>query len=140
MTAGTGVEHSEFNPSSTEPVHLYQIWIRPDRNGHTPGYAQRDFSSADKRGKFVPLVSPDGTDGSLPIHQDATLYLAELTPGESLPFALRPGRHAWVQVVRGDIDVNGVSLVTSDAAAVSDETALTFVAREPAEILLFDLA
>jgi redox-sensitive bicupin YhaK (pirin superfamily) len=140
MTAGTGVEHSEFNPSATEPVHLYQIWIRPDRHGHTPRYAQRDFSAANKRGKFVSLVSPDGADGSLPIHQDATLYLAEVTPDQPLSFAVRPGRHAWVQVVRGSVEVNGAPLSESDGAAVSEEAQLSFTAPAPAEILLFELA
>jgi quercetin 2,3-dioxygenase len=140
MTAGTGVLHSEFNPSQTEPVHLYQIWIRPDRHGHTPGYAQRDFSTVDKRGKFVPLVSPGGADGSLPIHQDATLYVAEVPPGQPLSFTLRPGRHAWVQVVRGAVEVNATPLSASDGAALSEEATLTFTAQQPAEILLFDLA
>jgi redox-sensitive bicupin YhaK (pirin superfamily) len=140
MTAGTGVLHSEFNPSAAEPVHLYQIWIRPDRHGHVPGYAQRDFSGVDKRGKFVPLVSPDGAAGSLAIHQDVTLYLADVTPGQPLSFALRPGRHAWVQVVRGNLEVNATSLSASDGAAISDEAELTFTAQAPAEVLLFDLA
>jgi quercetin 2,3-dioxygenase len=140
MTAGTGVEHSEFNPSASEPVHLYQIWIRPDRHGHMPRYAQRDFSAADKRNKFVALVSPDGVDGSLPIHQDATLYLAEVAAGKPLSFSLRRGRHAWMQVVRGAVQVNGNDLSEGDGAAVSDETDLVFSAAGPAEVLLFDLA
>src|SRR3954454_20676746 len=107
MTAGTGIRHSEFNDSTTEPVHLYQIWLLPERRGLEPGYEQRGFADEEFRGGFRVVVSPDGRDGSLTIRQDATLHLARLDAGEAASYVLRPGRHAWVQVLRGGVVLNG---------------------------------
>src|SRR3954468_19901114 len=122
MTAGTGIRHSEFNPSRTEAVHFYQIWLLPDRSGHTPHYDQRSFPEDERRGRLRLVASPDGRDGSLTIHQDAEVYLAALGPGDRVAHALRPGRYAWLQVLRGDVDLNGTSLVAGDGAAVGEES------------------
>ena len=140
MTAGTGIAHSEFNPSPTEPVHLLQIWLLPERRGLTPGYEQKPFPEAERRGRWRLVASRDGRDGSVTIHQDADVYATLLEPGESVRHELRPGRHAWVQVARGSAALNGRPLGAGDGAAVSDESALTVAATEPAELLLFDLA
>jgi quercetin 2,3-dioxygenase len=140
MSAGTGVTHSEFNHSDTEPVHFVQIWILPERSGLKPGYEQRAFSEEEKRGRLRLVAARDGRDGAVTVHQDAELYIASLTPGESVHHSLRPGRHAWVHVVRGDVALNGQPLKTGDGAAVSDEDLLQLTAAEPAEVLLFDLA
>ncbi len=140
MTAGTGVRHSEFNPSDREPVHLYQIWLLPDRQGRVPGYEQKAFPEAERRGKLRVVASPTGEDGSLTIHQDARLYLSTLSAGESVAHDLQPGRHAWLQVLRGRAALNGQSLAAGDGAAVSDETTLDIRGEENAEVLLFDLA
>lgn len=139
MSAGSGIEHSEFNPSKTDPVHLYQIWLFPDRKGITPGYEQRGFPPGESAGKWRLVASPDGADGSLVIHQDARLALARLQPGEGLSYPLPPGRHAWLQVLRGGATVDGTPLATGDGLAVSDEPGLTLTADSPAELLLFDL-
>jgi redox-sensitive bicupin YhaK (pirin superfamily) len=140
MTAGTGITHSEFNPSNTEPVHLLQIWIYPDRRGHTPGYQQRIFTDADKSGRLRLIASPDGEDGSLVIHQDARVYQAKLAPGESVTHELAPGRAAFVHVATGAVSVNGQTLAAGDAAAVEAESAVTIRNEEPGEVLVFDLA
>jgi redox-sensitive bicupin YhaK (pirin superfamily) len=139
MTAGTGIRHSEFNPSESEPVHFYQIWLLPDREGLTPRYDQRAFPEAERRGKLRVVASPDGRDGSLAIHQDAEVRLASLAAGEQVSRELAQGRHAWLQVLRGSAQLNGVPLATSDGAAASDESTLTVLANEPAEVMLFDL-
>jgi redox-sensitive bicupin YhaK (pirin superfamily) len=140
MTAGTGVVHSEVNPSPTAPVHLYQVWLLPERRGLTPGYQQRTFPPDGQRNAWRLAASHDGRDGSLKVHQDVELSLAALDAGAELRHDLRPGRHAWLQVVRGAVDCNGRALAAGDGAAVSDEAALTLRAAEPAEVLLFDLA
>jgi len=141
MTAGTGVRHSEFNPSATERMHMLQIWIEPDRQGLAPSYEQRGFPSAEKRGRLRALVTPDGRDGSLSIHQDASLYGALLEPGEAVRHALVPGRHAWVQVARGALDLqDGTRLAAGDGAALSGWPELVLTGVEPAEVLVFDLA
>jgi redox-sensitive bicupin YhaK (pirin superfamily) len=140
MTAGTGVLHSEFNPSATEPVHLLQIWLTPERRGLTPGYEQKAFPEADRRGQWRLVASHDGREGSVTIHQDAEVYATLLAPGESASHSLRPGRFGWVQVARGAVTLNGRPLETGDAAAVSEESALKVIATESAELLLFDLA
>ena len=140
MSAGTGVAHSEFNASPTEPVHLYQIWMFPDKNGHQPRYDQRNFSEAEKRGKLRLLVSPDGRDGSLEIRQDNELYATVLKPGEGVKHELNPERHAYVQVVRGSVKLNGQALEAGDGAAISGEKSLQLTGIEDAEVLLFDLA
>jgi quercetin 2,3-dioxygenase len=140
MTAGTGVMHSEFNPSSTEPVHLYQIWIKPQQHGLTPEYEQKAFPVNGHANQWRLVASPDGREGSLSIHQRASLSLAELEPGKQITYTLEPGHHAWLQVVRGKVTVNGQSLQTSDAVAVSDESELTVQSENAAEVMLFDLA
>jgi redox-sensitive bicupin YhaK (pirin superfamily) len=139
MTAGTGIRHSEFNPSESEPVHFYQIWLLPDRQGLAPSYDQRAFPEEERRGKLRVVASPDGRDGSLTIHQDAEVLLTSLAAGERVTHELAPGRHAWLQVLRGSAQLNGVSLATSDGAAVSEESSLTVLAAEPCEVMLFDL-
>jgi redox-sensitive bicupin YhaK (pirin superfamily) len=140
MSAGTGVLHSEANQSKTDPVHLYQIWLLPDRKGHTPGYEQKAFTLSDSEGRSLLLASPDGRDGSLTIHQDSLLWLARPVPGQPLSLDLSPGRHAWVQVTRGSATLNGQPLVAGDGAAVSDEPSLSLSAEGDAEVLVFDLS
>ena len=140
MSAGTGIMHAEANPSATEPVHLLQIWIVPDRRGLPPGYEQRALDMEETRGRFRLVASPDGRDGALTVHQDVRLSLATLAEGESVRHELAPGRYAWVQVTRGGVDLNGEILKAGDGAAVSEETSLTIAASRPAEVLLFDLA
>ena len=140
MTAGTGVVHSEMNPSRAEPVHFLQIWIVPDRAGHRPGYEQKNFSEAERRGRLRLVASRDGGDGSVTIHQDASVYATLLAPGERVAHELRPGRHSWVQVARGSVDVNGRTLREGDGAAISDEARLELTAKDSSEVLLFDLA
>jgi redox-sensitive bicupin YhaK (pirin superfamily) len=140
MTAGTGVRHSEFNPSDTEPVHLYQIWLLPARAGLAPGYEQREFPAAEQQGRFRLVASPTGADGSLTVHQDVSVYLARLDAGQEVRHELTPGRHAWLQVLRGDARVGGRLLSAGDGAAVSEEAGLTVSADGPAEVMLFDLA
>jgi hypothetical protein len=140
MSAGTGVRHSEFNPSSTEAVHFYQVWLLPQRQGVEPSYEQKFFAEADKRDQLRLVASPDDADGSLTIHQDARVYLSMLQPGKSVAHEIAIGRHAWVQVLRGQVRVNGTLLETSDGLAVSDERILTVVGEQAAEIMLFDLA
>jgi len=140
MTAGTGVRHSEFNPSDTEWVHLYQIWLLPQRKGLTPSYEQLAVGEEEKRGRFRLVASPDGVDGSLTIHQDARLYLASLSPGEGVAHEIEPGRAAWLQVLRGSVNVLGHDFVAGDGVAVTDENAVSVHAAAPSEVLLFDLA
>lgn len=139
MSAGTGVRHSEFNPSSTELVHLYQIWLLPQSKGIQPSYEQKAFGEGEKRGKLRIVASPDGVDGSLRIHQDARVFLSLLSSGESVNHDIEPQRHAWLQVLRGSVSVNGLSLDTSDGVAVSDERNLVITGEQPAEVMLFDL-
>lgn len=139
MSAGTGIAHSEFNASDSEPVHLLQIWLLPERAGLEPGYEQKAFPT--DGAPLQLLAARDGRGGAVTIHQDAELYRARLAPGESALHALRPGRHAWLQVTSGTLTVNGTNLRAGDGAAVSDETELRLSANgAPAEALLFDLA
>ncbi len=140
MTAGTGITHSEFNPSATEPVHLYQIWLLPERKGLTPTYEQTAFPADGKHDRLRLVADPDATDGALAIRQDARIYLATLDPSGSVSHNLAPGRHAWLQVLRGSLTLGEHSLAAGDAAALSDESALTIHANGPAEVMLFDLA
>jgi hypothetical protein len=140
MSAGTGIRHSEFNPSETEPTHLYQIWLLPDREGYPPGYGQKRFDEAGREGRWQVVASPDGRDDSLAIRSDAVVSLANLDGGRSLAYDLTPGRHAWLQVLRGSVGLNGQALVEGDGAAISAESALELRADGPAEVLLFDLA
>jgi redox-sensitive bicupin YhaK (pirin superfamily) len=139
MSAGTGVRHSEANPSKTEAAHLLQIWILPDRSGHKPGYEQKSFPESEKRGKFRQIAGPDGKDGSVTIHQDAKLYVTQLA-GQEVKHKLEAGRYAWVQVAKGAIELNGKSLGQGDGAAVSEEQQLVVKGTSDAEVLLFDLA
>ena len=140
MTAGTGLSHSEANASEEEPVHLYQIWLRPDRRGLPPGYNQRAFAAEDRRNQLRLVAGPDGEDGALTIHQDARLYLATLDDGAEVVHRPAAGRHAWLQVLRGSIRLGPESLAAGDGAAASDEPSLTIRGDGPAEVLLFDLA
>lgn len=141
MSAGTGVTHSEFNGSREEPVHFLQIWILPDRRGHPPSHEQRLFPEAERRGALRLVASPDGAAGSLTIHQDARVYATVLGAGEEVRHGLSPGRHAWVQVARGEAVLNGETLRAGDGAAVSGERELVLAAAgaSPAEALVFDL-
>jgi redox-sensitive bicupin YhaK (pirin superfamily) len=139
MSAGTGISHSEYNASKTEPVHFLQIWIIPRETGLKPGYEQRSFDLKAKRGSWVLVVSPDARDGSLKIHQDAELYLAGFSKGQTLNHRLEPGRQAWLQVTRGAATLNGTSLAAGDGAAVSKEELLQIESPADSEILLFDL-
>jgi redox-sensitive bicupin YhaK (pirin superfamily) len=139
MSAGTGVRHSEFNASPSTPVHFLQIWIEPARTGITPGYEQKAFAEADKRGRLQLVASPDGAEGSLTIHQDAQLYATVLAPGQAVAHPLARGRHAWVQVTRGTLTVGGEPLAQGDGAAISDEATMSIVGETDAEALLFDL-
>jgi len=135
MTAGTGISHSEFNPSRTEPVHFLQVWILPEQPGLEPSYEQRSFPAAGLR-----LVgSRDGREGSVRIHQDVLVYVARLSPGEEVVHALAPGRHAWIQMARGAAQVNGTRLGAGDGAALSEERSVTLRGVDGAEALVFDL-
>jgi quercetin 2,3-dioxygenase len=140
MSAGTGVTHSEQNPSPTAPVHFLQIWILPERDGLPASYEQRHFPEADRTGRLRLLASPDGRDGSVVVHQDVTLHAALLAPGTQVRHALASGRHAWVQVVRGAITANGAALAAGDGAALSGEAEVAIAAREAADLLVFDLS
>jgi len=139
MSAGTGLLHSEFNPSENQPVHLLQIWLKPKAHGLKPRYEQRSIQVRAQKGQPVLVASSDGRDGSLTIQQDATLHAAALDAGQSFKHALKEGRHAWVQVVSGQIALNDTALKAGDGASVSGETALELLAAEPSEVLLFDL-
>ncbi len=140
MTAGTGVLHSEFNPSQSEPVHFLQIWILPERPGITPGYEQKNFSRAERDGRLRLVGDRHGTDGAITIHQDVRLYAGLLAAGTRVSQTLSPGRHAWVQVARGSVAVSGERLAAGDGVAVSDVRELELEAHADAELLLFDLA
>ena len=139
MTAGTGVLHSEKNTTGQE-LHFLQIWILPERKGLTPSYEQKAFTEEERQGRFRLVVSPEGQDGALKVHQDLRLYSTLLGKGEQAEYALAPGRHAWLQVARGMGTLNGVELKAGDGVAVSDESRLVLSATEPLEALLFDLA
>ena len=141
MSAGTGVRHSEFNASKTEPVHFYQIWILPRENGAAPRYAQKRFEREAKDGKLTLVASPSGEDGSLAIRQDARVSAAVLRPGESLTVSAAPDRYLWLQVLSGRLRLDGSELEAGDGVAASNETALRLAASDQgAELLTFDLA
>jgi redox-sensitive bicupin YhaK (pirin superfamily) len=139
MSAGTGITHSELNPSSTEPVHLYQIWLLPERKGIEPSYEQKRFPESERRNRLQLVASPDGNDDSLTIHQDVRIYLATLDTAAMTGYSLDSGRHAWLQVLRGAVRVGGAALDTGDGAAFTGEPSLQIDAAQPAEIMLFDL-
>ncbi len=144
MSAGTGVFHSEFNASKTELVHFLQIWILPDRAGYQPGYEQKAFSEEERRGKLRLVASPDGSDGSVRLHQDARLYTGLFAEGESAEFPLGARRGAWVNVARGAVSVDGTLLSEGDAAAIDQAAILTLTGAKgtgmTSEVLVFDLA
>jgi len=139
MSAGTGVTHSEFNYDSAGTTHFLQIWILPERTGITPGYEQKRFDDADKRGRLRLVVSPDGADGSVSIHQDARMYAGLFDAGEEATQAIAPGRLAYVHLVRGTATVNGRALVAGDALLYRDEPEVRIEGGQGAEVLVFDL-
>ena len=140
MTAGTGIRHSEFNPSTENTSHLLQIWMLPERDGLEPGYEEKNFPLEDRTNCLLPIAAPGGAGGALNIHQDIHLYASVLGPSHTLTHALAPDRHAWVQVADGALTLNGQSLAAGDGAAISDESTLAFESAHGAEFLLFDLA
>ena len=140
MSAGTGILHSEFNHSKTEDVHLLQIWIMPNQRNVAPGYEQKTFPASEKQGKLRVIAAPDGRDGAVSIHADANLYVSLLKPGEKVRHTLAAGRSAWLQVAKGEVELNGHAMKQGDGAAVSDESKLEIASGTDAEILLFDLA
>ena len=139
MSAGTGIEHSEFNSSRQDPVHFLQIWIVPERQGIPPGYEQKVFALDETRG-LVLVASRDGRNGALIVHQDADVYAGRLAAGNAVKHTLRPGRIGWVQVARGEVALNGSKLATGDGAAIENEIDLSINPTAPAEMLLFDMA
>jgi redox-sensitive bicupin YhaK (pirin superfamily) len=140
MSAGTGIRHSEFNASKAEPVRFLQIWIIPERKGLAPGYEQKTFADAEKRGKLRLVGSRDGRDGSVTIHRDVDLYATLLSAGEAVTHQLAPGRGAWVQVARGSLLLNGERLAEGDGVSVSAPGTLRLEGVDDAEALLFDMA
>jgi redox-sensitive bicupin YhaK (pirin superfamily) len=141
MSAGTGIRHSEFNHSSNEPVHFLQIWVLPDRRGLPPRYDQKSFPASEKHDRLRLVGSPDGRDGSIVIHQDAEIYDALLSRGQTVIHALKAGRKSWIQVVGGAVEVNGKAAAAGDGVAVEDEAVLSITSRaDGSEVLVFDLA
>ena len=140
MTAGSGIRHSEFNPSTTDAVHLLQIWIQPEKAALPPSYEQKSFPETEKRGKLRLIASRDSSEGSVKINQDAKLYVTLLKAGEEVAQEFGAGRHGWIQVARGAVELNGKKLSQGDGAAISDEKKLSLKGTSDAEVLLFDLA
>lgn len=140
MSAGTGVAHSEYNKQSDDETHFFQIWIQPSQKGLPFGYGQKSFEADLKSKDMVLVISPDGRDGSIAINQDANLYISKLQAGKNVEFKTQPGRHTWLQVVRGPINVNGETLEVGDAVSTSDEKTLKVTANGEGEFMLFDLA
>ena len=140
MSAGSGILHSEFNPSNADPVHLLQIWLLPQQAGVQPSYEQKDFSDRLDQHELTLIASPDGQDGSVSIHQDARIFAARLQKNGTITHSLAPQRHAWLQLIRGEIDVNGHTVADGDAVAISDERSLSITPAKDSEFLLFDLA
>jgi redox-sensitive bicupin YhaK (pirin superfamily) len=140
MSAGTGVSHSEFNPSAAEPVHLLQIWILPQSQNLAPSYEEKHFSDEERRGRLRLIASTDGHDGSVELHQDARLFASILDAGQTLVHALGEGRYGWLQVARGTVRLNEVELKQGDGAAISNEREARITAHDQVEFLLFDLA
>lgn len=139
MSAGTGIIHSEFNPSQTDPVHFLQIWIFPNRTGLIPSYDQKLFTPAEKQGKLRLILSPDGRDGSLVIHQDVNLYATMLSSGEKVEYTVARDRYAWVQITQGEMTLNGLALKAGDGVAISEADRVVLEAQTDSEALLFDL-
>ena len=140
MSAGRGISHSEYNHSESELVHFLQIWLLPEKAGLPPSYEQKHFSESDRAGQLRLVASHDARDESVRVHQDVALYAGLLAAGEKASLALAPGRHAWVQVVRGALDLDGTALAAGDGAAISGAPRLDLVALQPSELLVFDLA
>ena len=140
MTAGTGIRHSEFNPSETEPAHLYQIWITPEQRGLTPSYEQRAFDTSSSEGRWQLIAAHDGRDGSLTVNQDVSLWRVQLDAGRELAHELSPQRFGWLQVMTGQVELNESTLEAGDGVAISDETKLLIRATASSELLLFDLS
>ncbi len=140
MSAGTGVTHSEKNPSDSKPVRLLQIWIFPGQRGLKPSYEQKNFPDSGKQGKWLLLASPDGQDGSVTIHQDVRLYSSLLAPGQTLAYGNQAGRYAWIQVAKGKAFLNGKQIEQGDGVAVTGEESLKLEGETQSEFLLFDLA
>ena len=140
MTAGTGVMHSEFNPSGDTPAHLLQIWLFPEENGLQPGYEQKLFAPELKHNQWCLVGSRDGRDGSLTIHQDVNLYSSSLDESHTVDVSLGAARHGFLQIARGSVTINGEELVAGDAATLQGEAALTLTATQSSELLLFDMA
>ena len=140
MSAGTGISHSEYNASQTEPVHFLQIWIVPNETGLQPGYEQRSLNLEKNSSKWVLIAARDGREGAVKVHQDVELYLAAISAGQQLNYRLKPGRQAWLQVTRGATTINGMLLGAGDGASVSEEQTLEVKAVQVAELLLFNLA
>jgi redox-sensitive bicupin YhaK (pirin superfamily) len=138
MAAGTGVAHSEFNPSPTEPVHLLQIWILPDHKSAKPVYAEKTLAAA-APGKLYQVASKSGRDGSIPINQDVDVFVGKFKTGDKISHALKPGRHGWLQMAEGEVKLNGLPLQAGDGAAISDENRLIIESAGPAQVILFDL-
>jgi hypothetical protein len=139
MSAGTGVMHSEFNASKEDPLHLLQIWVLPARRGDAPGYEEKRFDDVDKRGRLRLVASPDGRDGSVTIHSDASIHAGLFDGAERADFKVPAGRRVYVHVARGDVTVNGEPLVAGDAAMLADVDTVTLEKGDQAEVLLFDL-
>ena len=140
MTAGTGILHGERNASDSDPVHLYQIWLLPERRGLAPGYEQKAFDESGRRGRWQLVASGDGRDGSLTIHQDASLLLASVGKGEQVSYEMAGGRYGWLQVVRGCVSVQGTSLDAGDGAAIDGVSNLVVEGEDDSDVFLFDLA
>ncbi len=141
MSAGTGIAHSEFNASTTDPVHFLQIWIMPEKAGIEPSYEQKNFPLEEKQGKLKLVASADGRDDSVTIHQDANLYVAVLNQGDRITYNTDNNRSLWIQIARGSAEINGQALQTGDGAAITEEKELElFATTDNTEILLFDLA
>lgn len=140
MSAGTGIRHSEFNHSNTDPVHFLQIWILPREQGLVPSYEQKAFSSAEKQSRLRLVGSPDGRDGSVTVHQDVDLYAGTFGFADTKVFDLRSGRQAWVQVTRGELDIDGERLAAGDGAEITNVDSIRFSGHDDGEILVFDMA
>jgi redox-sensitive bicupin YhaK (pirin superfamily) len=139
MSAGTGIAHSEFNASATDPVHFLQIWVLPEERGLEPGYEQKSFPLDERQGRLRLVGARDGREGAVTIHQDLDLFVANLAKGDAVSHALRTHRKAWVQVTRGAVSVNGTAVTAGDGAAVAGETEITIAANDNAEVLMFDI-
>ncbi len=140
MSAGSGITHSEYNASGDVPVHFLQIWIMPEKRGIQPGYEQRPYPTVERQGRLKLVASRDGRDGSVTVHQNVALYAGLLAKGETVKQSIPAGRHAWLQVARGSVSLNGQGMKAGDGAAISDQREVEIAASEASEILLFDLA